>query len=175
MKIVVLESSPNRNGASNTLAGYFIKGAEEAEHIVRVLDVAHMGIRPCTGCYRGKRMGHCVLPDDMRTVEKEIYDANMVVYVTPIYFYDMSAQLKIVMDRMHCCYSNLRGKRSLLLATAYRSDDEVMYYLDTLYRGLARFLHYQDLGTIMAKGCGNPELVHDSSYAKQAYELGKSL
>lgn len=85
MKIVVLESSPNRNGASNTLAGYFIKGAEEAEHIVRVLDVAHMGIRPCTGCYRGKRMGHCVLPDDMRTVEKEIYDANMAMKVARLH------------------------------------------------------------------------------------------
>ena len=120
-------------------------------------------------------MGHCVFLDDMSVVEQEIYGADMVVYVTPIYFYDMSAQLKIVMDRMHCCYSNLRGKRSPLLATAYRSDDEVMYYLDTLYRGLAQFLRYQDLGTIMAKGCGSPELVHDSRYAKQAYELGKSL
>lgn len=91
MKIVVLESSPNQAGASNTLAGYFIKGAKEAGHTVRVLDVARMDIQPCSGCYRGKHTGHCVVPDDMSVVEQEIYGSDMVAYVTPIYFYDMSA------------------------------------------------------------------------------------
>lgn len=175
MKIVVLESSPHQNGASNTLAGYFIKGAEETGHAVHVLDVAHMKAQPCIGCFRGKQLGHCVLPDDMRTVEQEICDADMVVYVTPVYFYDMSAQLKIVMDRMHCCYTNLAGKKSLLLATANRDDDEVMCYLDSLYEGLARYLFYDNHGTILAKGCGSAELVHGSIYAEQAYESGKSL
>lgn len=175
MKIVVLESSPNRNGASNTLAAYFIKGAEEAGHTVHVLDVAQMNIHPCVGCYRGKLMGRCVMRDDMRLVEDELYDADMVVYVTPIYFYDMSAQLKIAIDRLHCFYANLPGKKSLLLATAARGDDEVMFYLRNLYQGIVRFLGYDDRGTIMAKGCGIPEAVHNSRYAAEAYHLGKKL
>lgn len=175
MRIVVLESSPNKNGDSNALAGYFIKGAEEAGHIVHVLDVARMNIRPCISCYGGQKKGHCVLPDDMKIVEKEIYDADMVVYVTPVYFYDMSAQLKIVVDRLHCCYKNLAGKKSLLLATAYRDDDEVMSYLGNLYHGLVRYMNFHDLGAIMARGCESTEIVHNSSYAKQAYELGRTL
>ena len=51
MDIVVLESSPHKNGASNTLAEYFIKGAEESGNTVCVLDVAHMDIKPCMGCF----------------------------------------------------------------------------------------------------------------------------
>lgn len=175
MKIAVLESSPNRNGASNTLAGYFIRGAEEAGHTVCVLDVAHMKLHPCVGCYQGKKSGGCVLKDDMQKVELELLSADMVVYVTPVYFYDMSAQLKLVIDRLHCFYSNLPGKKSLLLATAWRGDDEVMFYLKSLYNALAQYLGYENLGTIMAKGCGSPELINSSPFAKEAYQLGKSI
>lgn len=175
MKIVVLESSPNWNGASNTLAGYFIKGAKEAGHTVCVLDVAHMNIRPCSGCYLGKRVGHCIVADDMGQIENELYDADMIVYVTPIYFYDMSAQLKTAVDRLHCFYANLSGKKSLLLATAYRNDDEVMSYLDNLYQGIAKYLRYDNLGAIMAKGCGTSDAIRSSPYADEAYQLGKNL
>ena len=175
MKIVVLESSPNRHGASNTLAGYFIQGAEESGHRVSVLDVAHMNIRPCAGCYKGQAQGRCVINDDMQKVEKALLEADMVVYVTPVYFYDMSAQLKLVVDRLHCFYANLAGKKSLLLATAWRGDEEVMRYLLNLYNGLAEYLQYENMGAVLARGYGSPETIQNSRYAKEAYELGRSL
>lgn len=173
--IAVLESSPHKNGASNTLADFFIRGAIEAGHTVQVIDVARLNIRPCQGCYQGKAGGHCILRDDMRQVEDALTSTDLVVYVTPIYFYGMSAQLKIVVDRLHCFYAKLRGKKSLLLATAWRTDDQVMIYLKSLYMGLVEYLGYQSLGTIMDRGCGSPETIRDSPYAVQAYNLGKSL
>lgn len=176
MEIVVLESSPHKNGASNTLADYFIKGAVESGHTVRVLDVAHMNIKPCLGCFSGKNEGHCTThKDDMYQVEQALAKTDMIVYVTPVYFYDMSAQLKLVVDRLHCIYGKLSGKKSLLLATAWRRDDEVMSYLRNLYTGLAEYLRYENLGVIMAKGCGSPETIHGSRYAEEAYQLGKNL
>ncbi len=176
MKIVILESSPHKNGASNTLASYFIKGAEEAGHIVTVLDVAQMNLRPCSACYVSRNTEHCTsIHDDIHLVEEALSGADMVVYVTPVYFYDMSAQLKTVIDRLHCFYAKLQGMKSLLLATAWRTDDEVMSYLENLYEGLARYLKYQNLGAIMAKGCGSAETIHQSKYARRAYELGRSL
>ena len=176
MDIVILESSPHKNGASNTLADYFVKGAGEAGHTVQVLDVACMDIKPCMGCYAGKSTGHCAAyKDDMCQVEQALAKTDMVVYVTPIYFYDMSAQLKLVIDRLHCFYGNLPGKKSLLLATAWRQDDEVMSYLRNLYNGMAEYLRYENLGAIMAKGCGSQETIHGSRYAEEAYQLGKNL
>ena len=176
MNIVILESSPHKNGASNTLADYFIKGAEEAGHTVDVLDVAHMDIKPCMGCYAGKSEGHCrAHKDDMYLVEQALARTDMVVYVTPVYFYDMSAQLKLVIDRLHCFYGSLPRKKSLLLATAWRQDDEVMFYLRNLYNGMAEYLRYENLGAVMAKGCGSSETIHGSRYAKEAYQFGKNL
>lgn len=176
MNITVLESSPHKTGASNTLADYFIKGAEEAGHNIHILDVGHMDIHPCKGCYRGKDTGRCLFRnDDVYKIEQELIDTDMIVYVTPVYFYDMSAQLKLLVDRLHCFYKHLMGKKSLLIATAWRSDDEVMTYLRNLYHGIADYLHYENSGAIMAKGCGSPEAVHQSLYAAKAYELGKLL
>ena len=50
MEIIVLESSPNRHGSSNLLAEEFVRGAQEAGHIVKIIDVAHANLHPCTGC-----------------------------------------------------------------------------------------------------------------------------
>ena len=68
MRIVILESSPNRHGSSNLLAERFAQGAQEAGHQVAFVDVAHADIHPCTGCVHcgyegalrpeGRRGGH---------------------------------------------------------------------------------------------------------------------
>ncbi len=50
MKILVLESSGNKNGSSNMLAHEFVRGAKEAGHEVTEYDVIHKDIRPCLGC-----------------------------------------------------------------------------------------------------------------------------
>lgn len=174
MKIVVLKSSPHAEGDSNTLASYFIKGAEEAGHRVCQIDVNAAALRPCRGC-AGNTAERCLYRDDIGFIEDELRDAQMVVYVTPVYFYDRSAQLKLVVDRLRCFRPNLKGKKSLLLATAYRDDDEVMSYLNSLYEGIAAYIGYENLGAVMARGCRSPEDVHRGAYTVQAYELGKSL
>lgn len=94
MKTIVLEGSPNQHGSSNMLADNFIRGAEEAGHTVKVIDAAHADIHPCIGCIHCGYEGPCVQKDD---VEK--FRQDMMVFVTPLYYYGMSAQLKILIDR----------------------------------------------------------------------------
>ena len=98
MKIVVLEGSPNKSGSSNLLADALIRGAREAGHTVQVIDAAHSDIHPCTGCIHCGYEGPCVQKDDMEKFRGMILDADMVVFVTPLYYYGMSAQLKTLID-----------------------------------------------------------------------------
>lgn len=175
MQIVVLTSSPNRNGASNTLAGAFTAGAQEAGHTVRVFDLARMNFVPCTGCYAGQARQRCVLDDDFAQVEAALETASMIVYVTPLYYYLMTAPLKAAVDRLHCFSPKLHGKKSLLIATAWRKDEGVMQYLSAWYQGLAEYLEYDNQGMILARGCGNVDTVKSSTYWARAYRLGKNL
>ena len=110
MKIVVLEGSPNKNGSSNLLASEFIRGAQEAGHSCTVIDAAHANLHPCTGCVRCGYEGPCVQKDDMERFRCEILDADMMVFVTPLYYYGMSAQLKTLIDRFCAFNSSIQHK-----------------------------------------------------------------
>ena len=136
MKILVLEGSPHKKGSSNTLAEQFIKGAEEVGHNVKVLDVAHMNIHPCQGC------GSCVQNDDMQIVEQKMRSADMVAFVSPIYYFGMSAQLKLVIDRFYSFNSSISGKglKTVLIAAAWDSNPKTLGYLKDHYWGFAIIL-----------------------------------
>ena len=64
MKILVMESSGNKNGSSNLLARGFIRGAQEANNEVTEFDVFRADIRPCLRVRPLRYGGDCVQKDD---------------------------------------------------------------------------------------------------------------
>lgn len=111
MKIILLEGSPNRHGSSSLLGEAFTKGAEEAGHEVTVIPAAHSRISPCAGCVSCGYDGPCVQKDDMEYIRKEILGADMLVFVTPLYYYGMSAQLKTLEDRFCAMNGSIQRKK----------------------------------------------------------------
>ena len=177
MKIVVLEGSPNKNGSSNMLANAFIQGAQEAGHIVEVIDTAHADIHPCTGCIRCGYEGPCTQKDDMVQIRKSILSADMMVFVTPLYYYGMSAQLKILVDRFCAFNTSIQRKymKSAIISAAWNSDGWTFEALESHYKTLVRYLNLKDMGAIWGEGCGTPSMTRGSRYIQKAFELGKNL
>ena len=177
MKIIVLEGSPNKNGSSNLLADCFKQGAEEAGHSVEIVDTAHANIHPCTGCIHCGYEGPCVQKDDMEQFRRQILDADMLVFVTPLYYYGMSAQLKILVDRFCAINSSITRKhmKSALLAAAWNADSWTFEALEAHYQTLVRYLNLRDMGAVRGRGCGSPSMTKHSRYPQQAYELGRNL
>jgi len=177
MKIVVLESSPHTSGSSNLLASEFVRGATEVGHVVEVCDVAHADISPCLGCDHCRVTGECVHEDDMRAVRDRLLSADMVVFVTPLYYFGMSAQLKTAIDRFYAFNGELMARRmkSALLAVAWDSNTWTMEALAEHYRVLVRYLHLQDRGSILGVGCGTVDMTARSEFPQRAYELGRSM
>lgn len=136
MKILVLESSPNRHGSSNMLAAEFIRGAKEARHRVQVVDVAHADIHPCSGCVACGYEGPCAQKDDMEQIRADILTSDMLVFVTPLYYCGMSAQLKILVDRFCAFNASLTAgrKKSALIAAAWNSDSWTFDALEAHYK-----------------------------------------
>lgn len=177
MKIVVLEGSPNKNGSSNLLAEQFIRGAKEAGHSIQVIGVAHANIHPCTGCIHCGYEGPCSQKDDMDGIRQKILDADMMVFVTPLYYYGMSAQLKILIDRFCAFNSSIQRKRmkSVLLAAAWNNDNWTFEALEAHYHTLVRYLNLKDQGMVLGKGCGTLSMTKSSGYPEKAYALGKKI
>lgn len=177
MKIILLQGSPNKNGSTDILAENFIKGAKEAGHQVTRYDVAHMNIKPCTGCVACGYEGPCVQKDDNEKIRKAVLSADMIVFATPLYYYGMSAQLKIVIDRF-CAYNssiNRKHMKSALLTVAWNSDDWTFEALESHYHTLVRYLDFEDCGMVLGHGCGSPAMTKRSKYPEMAYRLGRNL
>lgn len=177
MKITVLFASPNKKGSTAILTEQFKKGAEESGHGVEVIDVCKLRVYPCTGCVRCGYEGPCVQKDDNAIVRKSLLNSDMVVFATPLYYYGMSAQLKIVVDRFCAYNSSLNSKhlKSALLTVAWNADDWTFDALEAHYKTLVRYINFEDMGMILGYGCGSPSMTKRSNYPEKAYKLGKSL
>ena len=177
MKITVLFASPNKNGSTSILVDNFKRGAEESGHTVEVLDACKMNVHPCIGCVRCGYEGPCVQKDDNEIVRHTLLNTDMVVFATPLYYYGMSAQLKIVVDRF-CAYNsslNSRHLKSALLTVAWNADNWTFDALEAHYKILVRYINFKDMGMVLGYGCGSPSMTRRSVYPDKAYQLGKSL
>ena len=177
MKIVVLQGSPNRTGSTNILVEEFSKGAKEAGHSVQRFDVAAMNVNPCIGCVACGYEGPCVQKDDNQKIREAILAADMLVFATPLYYYGMSAQLKIVIDRF-CAYNssiNRKHMKSALLTVAWNNDNWTFDALESHYQTLVNYLNLEDCGMVLGRGCGSPSMTKHTKYPENAYELGRSL
>lgn len=177
MKIIVLQGSPNKKGSTSILIDEFTKGATESGHEVEVIDVCHADIHPCIGCVSCGYEGACVQKDDVDAIRRKILDADMLVFATPLYYYGMSAQLKIMIDRFCAFNSSLTRKhiKSALLTVAWNSDGWTFDALEAHYQTLVKYLDMEDQGMVLGRGCGSPSMTRNSEYPKRAYEMGKNL
>lgn len=178
MKITVLTGSPHRNGTSALLADEFIRGVTESGHQVFRFDVAFENIHPCTGCDRcGLGARKCIFDDGMDQLNPHLTESDVIAFVTPLYYFGMSAQLKTVIDRFYANNYKIMGsgKKSVLMATAWNNDGWTMADLQNHYLTLCRYLKLENKGMILATGCGRRPDIENSDYPRQAYELGKAL
>lgn len=178
MKIAVVTSSPHPDTSSTSfhLAERFMAGARAAGHEVFRFDAAREETHPCLGCDECRMDGPCVFKDAIETkLMPKMLGADMIVLVTPLYYFGMSAQLKTVVDRFYSRTGRLHGKKSLLLATAYDSNSWTMEALTVHYKTLVRYMGWHDVGTVLGLGCGSRSLVEGSEFAKEAYKIGAGL
>lgn len=117
------------------LADKFIEGAKEAGHEVFRFDAAFENVKPCLACeYCSSHDSECVHKDSMNTLGEKLIDIDLVVFVTPLYYYTMSAQIKAVIDRFHAKNAKITGnKKAMLFAISYDTDNWTMEGLEKSY------------------------------------------
>ena len=176
MKIMVLTGSPRKNGNSNILADNFIKGATEKGHKVFRFDSAFKDVHPCIGCNKCGMDGPCVFNDDFSFVREHIVDADLVVFVTPMYYFGISAQLKAVIDRFYAINGKIHVPKKAALFMTYANNskhDELP--IRTHYEVLLDYLGWKDIGRFVVPGVWTAGSINRTDYPKKVYEFGKSL
>ena len=99
MKIIAFHGSPRVDGNSHILLKEVLKAIDKSQHKIQLFRLNEMNIRPCQNCGGCEETGLCVVKDDMGEVYDAIREADRVIVASPIFFFNLSAQTKIMIDR----------------------------------------------------------------------------
>lgn len=165
MKIVCLKGSPRSGGNSATIANHFLRAAAAEGAETHSFELNRLTYRGCQGCYACKsRLDHCVLEDDLTEVLAAVAAADLVVLASPVYYGDVTSQLKGFVDRTFSFLvpdyrtnpqpSRLSPKKLLFILTQGRPDEEAFADIFPRYEGFLKWLGFTEVGLIRACGIG---------------------
>ena len=182
-KVVILLGSPRRSGNSAALAERIAAGAKAAGAKVETFYLHGMKIAPCTaceGCHKPRAKG-CVIRDDMDTLYPKLKKADVLVFASPIYWFTVSAQMKLAMDR---CYALIgprghafRGKR-IGLAFAFGGEDAFDSGCTNAIRAFQdamAFIGAPIVGMVYGSAGGAGDIKSNAKVMDDATELGRKL
>ena len=98
-KILTLNGSPFKNGKTAKLAKIVLENVDKAIYETELIHVNDMNITPCRGCESCRKTGECVIKDDMQALYQKFDEMDVLILATPVYWSNMSGQLKILFDR----------------------------------------------------------------------------
>lgn len=176
-KILVISTSPRKGGNSETLADSFIRGAEEAGNQTEKVCLYDKSIGFCKGCLACHKTGRCVIHDDADTITQKMRTADVLVFATPIYYYEMSGQMKTMLDRANPLYeSDYQFRDIYLLATAADTEERAM---DGAIKGISGWIecfpNSRLAGTVFGGGADTVGAIQGNPALKETYEMGTKV
>lgn len=126
MKIVIVNGSPRKG---NTITAVNAFGAGASAHEIEIIDADKLNISGCKGCGACQCHKGCVAKDDTNPTVDKIVSADMIVFATPVYWWGVTAQLKLVIDKCYCRGAQLKGRKIGLITVGGADTSSVQYEL----------------------------------------------
>jgi multimeric flavodoxin WrbA len=176
--VLVISTSLRAKSNSDILTECLIAGAEDAGHEVEHISLKGKDLKFCIGCLACQKTQKCVQKDDAVWIAEKVKEADTLVFATPIYYYEMSGQMKTLLDRMNPLFpSDYRFRRVYMLMTATEDEDYVPEKAISGLQGWVDCFEKAELaGTLFCGGISDPgEASGKENEQNEAYEFGKSL
>ena len=176
-KVVVISTSLRAGSNSQVLAEQFAAGAKAAGNEVEFITLRGKEIKFCVGCLACQKTGSCVFKDDVPTIMEQVLNADVVCWATPIYYYEMSGQMKTLIDRMNAMYpKDYKFRDVYLLTTAAEDEEFVPKRAETGLTGWIDCYPKSRLaGTLFCGGVNNPNEIEGNNKLQDAFEMGKNV
>lgn len=141
-KVLILSGSPRKDGNSDLLCSEFMRGAQESGNEVQKIFVRSKKIVPCNACYYCRdHGGKCALNDDMSEILDAMQAADVIVMASPVYFYSIDAQMKIIIDRSLARWTNIPNKEFYFIMTCADDNRAAMACTLECFRGFTACLN----------------------------------
>ena len=176
-KVIVISTSLRAGSNSDLLAEKFAEGAKASGNDVEKISLRGKEIKFCVGCLSCQHTGACVFKDDVPDIMDKVLNADVVCWATPIYYYEMSGQMKTLIDRMNAMYAKDYHFRDIyLLTTAAEAEEETPQRAEIGLSGWIDCYGKSSLkGHLFCGGVSNANDIEGHSILKKAYEMGKGV
>ncbi len=196
-KIIIVEGSPRPSGNSTLLARAVASGARSAGAEVETLQLHKMDIRPCNACDACQESleKDCIIDDAMKDVYSRLRAADAILYASPIYWFTVSGQMKLFMDRCYALtflgtlpgidgsetvevlHTDLGGKKFGVVLSYGDIDPYVSGAVNAIrtFQDMARFVGSEMTGLVYGSAVAPGEVAENNALMSQAYDLGKAL
>ena len=177
-KVLIISASIRGGSNSEILAKECERGAVAAGHDVEFISLKGKEIRFCMGCLVCQDKCTCVIKDDVADIMAKVKEAEVIIFATPIYYYEMSGQLKTLLDRLNPLYPTEYAFRDIyMIATAADDADSAF---EKAYNGLQGWVDCFEKATLKGIVTGGgindaKDAVNHEDVMKKAYELGMGL
>ena len=182
-QVLVILGSPRKKGNSSTLAARISRGAKAAGAEVETVFLQAMNISPCRGCDTCQKDDSkgCAIKDDMQEIYPKLIRADAWVIASPVYWFTMSAQTKMFMDRCYALPAYAKnpfaGKR-IAIAMSYGDVDPIksgcVNALRT-FQDAYRYTGSKIVGMVYGSAMKAGEIQNNEALMREAEELGKRL
>ncbi|MDO5292095.1 MAG: flavodoxin family protein [bacterium] len=176
-KVLIISTSLRGKSNSRRMAEEFAKGAEKAGHQVEMISLADYQIGFCTGCLVCQTTQKCVIKDDAVKIADKMKESEIIVFASPIYYYEMSGQMKTLLDRMNPLYgSDYKFTDIYFLTCAAEDEEHVPERAENGLQGWIDCFKRASLkGTVFAGGAINPGEIEAHRALKDVFIMGQLI
>jgi multimeric flavodoxin WrbA len=180
-KVVAFMGSPRKNGNTATLVKEVIRGAQAVGAETTIFNLYDMNIKPCQGCLVCRKTGHCVLQDDFQNMFKHIVDADVVVFGSPVYIWQVTAQMKLLWDRLCGLFDEnhqprYAAKRLIMVYSQGNPNAQAFQASFQTNEAVFKMFGLNVVDTILLAGGRAPSTAVDNKeLLSKAYEAGKAV
>lgn len=175
--VLIITASLRKGSNTDILANEFMRGAEKAGNNTELISLKNKEIGFCKACYYCQNTHKCIQNDSVNEILEKMIYSDVIVFATPVYFYEMSGILKTLLDRtMPIYFENCHFKEIYVISA---STDDSIHSADRLISGIEGWIEcFPDVklcGTICGAGAGKPESVKNHSAFSQVYNMGRKV
>ena len=176
-KVLIISSSLRKNANSEQLAVSFADGAKAAGHEVELISLRDKEIRFCIGCFACQKTQRCIMHDDADAIREKMLHADVLIFATPIYYYEMSGALKTMLDRANPLFvSDYRFRDVYFLSSAAEDEDFVPQRAQSGLEGWIECFEKAHLtGSVFGGGVTDVGEIEGHHALAEAYEMGKAI
>jgi multimeric flavodoxin WrbA len=177
MKVLALIGSPRKVSNTDLLVTAILDGAKTNGNSTEKIYLYDVEIKPCVDCRACKKDAYqCALKDGMQTLYPKLQEADVIVFGTPLYWYGVSAKMKLLIDRLRPCVASrgLCGKKAVLVIPSEEGAGACNFAVGMFTQSFS-YIGVDLAGKLLSKASQKAEILNHPQTLKEAFMLGKAL